>query len=338
MKTITRASTASVLALAAALVTGLAAAPTLAGCASTSHPTTPTSLGVARSAGSLEAVIDQPGPITVETIVSATWQVDRSGLVDLNAPKAKAAHLADGPEPIDLFIHVLRHPEKGVYLVDSGVEHAFVADPGHALIHGMFGSMAHLDRMTVRRDMASVLAAADQKSGPGLQGVFLTHLHLDHVLGLRDVPSQVPVFVGAGDAEDTSFMNLFEKGVYDDALEGKGALREVRFAPDPDGTFAGVSDVFGDGSLWAIWVPGHTPGSTAFLARTPHGPVLLTGDACHTAWGWRNGVGPGTFSDDVARSADSLARLEKLVERHPSIEVRLGHQEMDAPASPAARL
>jgi len=33
---------------------------------------------------------------------------------------------------------------------------------------------------------------------------------------------------------------------------------------DPSGLFAGVLDVFGDGSFWALWVPGHTPGSTAY--------------------------------------------------------------------------
>ena len=47
--------------------------------------------------------------------------------------------------------------------------------------------------------------------------------------------------------------------------------------------------------------PGHTRGSTAYLVRTPQGPVLLTGDACHTRWGWEHDVEPGNFSGDVAR-------------------------------------
>jgi glyoxylase-like metal-dependent hydrolase (beta-lactamase superfamily II) len=138
----------------------------------------------------------------------------------------------------------------------------------------------------------------------------------------------VPVYVGPGDAESHAFMNLFTSGLVDSALEGKGPLRELRFQRDPDGVFDGVLDVFGDGTLWAIWVPGHTRGSVAFVARTPAGPVLMTGDACHTAWGWKNGVEPGTFSDDRQEGAESLARLEKLVARHPSIDVRLGHQRM----------
>ena len=189
-------------------------------------------------------------------------------------------------------------------------------------MHGFFGSLAHLDKLKVHMDTRAIV----EEAGEPVQGVLLTHLHMDHVMGMRDVPAAVPVYVGPGDASERSLMNLFQKGIYDDALAGKAALREMRFAPDPDGVFDGVLDVFGDGTLWAIWVPGHTPGSVAYLARTPNGPVLLTGDACHSAWGWTHGVEPGTFSDDRAKSADSLARLERFVARHPKTDVRLGHQ------------
>lgn len=107
-----------------------------------------------------------------------------------------------------------------------------------------------------------------------VRGVFLTHLHLDHVLGMRDFPPSTSVMVGAGDAKARSFENLFMSGVYDDALTGKGPLQELTFRPDASGLFAGVLDVFGDGTFWAISVPGHTVGSAAFVARTPSGPVL----------------------------------------------------------------
>jgi glyoxylase-like metal-dependent hydrolase (beta-lactamase superfamily II) len=107
-------------------------------------------------------------------------------------------------------------------------------------------------------------------------------------------------------------------------------VREWPYAPDSDGRFAGVVDIFGDGSVWALSVPGHTPGSTAYLVRTPGGPKLLVGDASHTSWGWIHGVEPGTFSADRPRSAESLATLRDLVRDHPAIEVYLGHQQLDA--------
>ena len=92
------------------------------------------------------------------------------------------------------------------------------------------------------------------------------------------------------------------------------------------GTFDGVLDVFGDGSVWALSVPGHTPGSTAYLVRSKAGPVLLTGDACHTRWGWEHHVEPGTFTGDGPRGAESFKKLQGFVAAHPEVEVRLGHQ------------
>lgn len=127
-----------------------------------------------------------------------------------------------------------------------------------------------------------------------LAGVMLTHMHLDHIWGSPDLPKGTPLYAGPGETTARKFDHLFVKGITDDLLAKHSEVREWPFRADPDGRFAGVHDVFGDGSLWALWMPGHTPGSTAYLARTPQGAVLLTGDVCHTAWGWRNGVPPGT--------------------------------------------
>src|SRR5512140_2734621 len=82
---------------AAGIAAGAAA---LSGCRPTTHATSPADLGVARSTSDLEAVVDQPGPITVETVVGADWEVPRSGLLNLDPPAAKAAGITDGPEPI----------------------------------------------------------------------------------------------------------------------------------------------------------------------------------------------------------------------------------------------
>lgn len=178
--------------------------------------------------------------------------------------------------------------------------------------------------MTIHHDTASWLAGQPER----LAGVFLTHLHLDHVSGLPDVPKGTPIYAGPGETDERSFQNLFVAPVLDRALEGHTPLLEWSFAPDPDGRFDGVLDVFGDRSVWALHVPVHTSGSVAYLARTPRGPVLLAGDACHTAWGWEHGVEPGSFSDDLAKSAESLRRLRDLVARHRATDVRPGHQAL----------
>lgn len=297
-----------------------------AACVATGHPHQPSALGQPSRAGAMLALIDRPGPLEVDTIDSADWVVDRSGLIDLKDPQAKAAGLKDGEEPIQIFFHVLRHPTRGTFIVDSGVERALRDAPDRAALRGFVTRFMKRDRMQIHVALGDWLAA----HGGKLDGVFLTHLHVDHVAGLPDVPAGTPIYVGPHETDERSGMNLVVGAILDRTLAGQAALSEWGFAADPDGRFAAVSDVFGDGSLWAISVPGHTRGSTAYLARTTRGPVLLTGDTCHTAWGWRHHVAPGSFTADHAANVDSLARLQRLVAEHPAIDVRLGHQRLAA--------
>ena len=285
----------------------------------TTHGAQPAGLGTATTTEAMEALLDQAGPVTVDTIVGADWAVTRAGLINLDDPKARAAGLKDGDEPIVIQFHAIHHPTRGLFLVDTGVERALRDDPAKSAIGSgaVVSKFMHLEKLTVKTDTASWLAQHEKPAG-----VFLTHLHMDHVSGMRDVPNDVPVYVGPGEAREKNALNFFVKPVTDSALEGKGDLRELTFKGDEP------LDLFGDGSVFALWVPGHTAGSVAFVARTPNGPVLLTGDACHTAWGWKNGVEPGSFSENRPASRKSLDRLEQLAARHPKMDVRLGHQSL----------
>jgi glyoxylase-like metal-dependent hydrolase (beta-lactamase superfamily II) len=296
----------------------------LSACRLTSHPVKPAELGTPSSSEALLAVIDQPGPIQVETVNSSDWSVDLSGLVNMDHPKAKAAGLKNGLENIQIYFHALRHPERGLYIVDTGVERAQRDDPEHAALGGKAGEAFGIQRMQIHVPLGDYLKTA----GAPLRGVFLTHMHADHILGLRDAPASAAIYAGPGEASQRDAKNVVVQGLTNFLLEGKAPLQELQFTPDSSQRFDGVVDVFGDKSLWAIAVPGHTRGSLAFLARTPEGPVLMTGDTCHTAWGWQNEVEPGSFTADREKNARNLKRLEQLVREHPSISVRLGHQSL----------
>ncbi len=75
---------------------------------------------------------------------------------------------------------------------------------------------------------------------------------------------------------------------------------------------AGDKDVFGDGSVMMLSMPGHTPGSYALLVRLAEtGPVLLSGDVVHFEEQFKvNGVPP--FNEDRSDSLASMDRLKHL--------------------------
>jgi len=309
----------------AALAAATVAVALLGACAASHHATEPAALGTPSSSDALLAVIGEPGPIRLEKVVAADWSVPRSGLINLEHPKAKAAGLEDGDEPIQIYLYALHHPTRGTYIVDSGLERGFLEPAENERVGFLVRQAMNTDALRVHVTTADWIAA----NGGRLDGVLLTHLHLDHIMGLPDVPSGTPVYTGPGETRVSGFLNLFSRGTTDRLLEGVGPLREWRFEPDPSGRFEGVLDVFGDGSLWALLVPGHTPGSTAFAVRTTEGPALLLGDATHTRWGWENGVEPGTYSLDGPRSAESLARLRALAQQVPRMRVHPGHQSLE---------
>ncbi len=296
----------------------------LSACSSTTHTGQTASLGKSVSDTAMEQQLDRPGPVELETIASADWSVRLSGLVNLDDPQAAA--LKDRDEPISVFAHVLRHPQFGHFLVDTGVSSKVMHNPSQYGFNLLLQKVMKLDQMRIKKSTADIVSSLP---GP-LAGVFFTHLHLDHVSGLPDLPDDVPLYVGKGEASATHYTHAFTQGTTDGMLAGKGKLQEWAFEPRlqplASDAFEAVLDVFGDGSVFAISVPGHTAGSTAYLVRSTRGPVLLVGDTSHTTWGWEHGVEPGTFTNDHQRNRDNLLRLKALVARHPNMQVRLGHQ------------
>jgi len=279
-------------------------------------------MGKSCSSDEMERLIDQPGPIALQTINSADWSASLAGLLNLNNPAAKQTGIDDRDESIHIYAHLLQHPRYGNFLVDTGVSQKLIHDPGKAGLNWVIQKAMHLDKMRVNKSTGEILDGIHGR----LSGVFISHLHIDHIAGMPDIPADVPLYIGASESTHTAFKHVFVRGATDQLLSNKQPLQEWPFQADPQHRFESIVDVFADGSLFAISVPGHTSGSVAFLIRTTHGPVLLSGDTCITRWGWEHTVEPGDFTDDHESNLLNLQRLKSLVARHPQIEVRLGHQ------------
>ncbi|MEL6547706.1 MAG: MBL fold metallo-hydrolase, partial [Myxococcota bacterium] len=276
------------------------------GCSVTSHETAPAQIGTSVGAAMFEKSLMTPGPVRVRRRVSARWEVSRAGLVNLDHPAA--ADLEDGLEPIEIYFYEVHHPDAGTFLVDSGIAEQFRTPEEGTFVSALVASAMNLDRLEVELTTAEWLK---QNGAPA--GVLLSHLHLDHIMGLPDVPPGVPLFVSPGETETSGWTHLLTQGSTDRSLAGHPPLRELSFGTER------ILDLFGDGSFFVLHVPGHTAGSLAFVARTPDGPVLITADTCHTRFGWEHGVESGDFTEDQAAHRVQLARLRELAGRFPAM-------------------
>ncbi len=275
----------------------------------------------------MEALIDQPGAVEFTAINSADWQVPLSGLLNLKDPQVIAAGLQEHDEAIQVFTYLLHHPKHGYFLIDTGISEKLIKDPsGTGLSYIMRKGMG-IEKMQLRQGTAAILARLPEK----LSGVFFTHMHLDHISGMPDIANDIALYAGAGETEEPYWLNVFVQGTSDRLLDGKATLQTWQFGTAPDQLLAGVIDIFGDGSVFAIKTPGHTAGSTAYVVRSDKGPVLITGDTSHTRWGWEHTVAPGDYTRDQGNNLKSLQQLKALVARHPQIEIHLGHQYFSMP-------
>ena len=106
-------------------------------------------------------------------------------------------------------------------------------------------------------------------------------------------------------------------------LEEGGQVTEAR----------GDLDVFEDGSVVMLTLPGHTPGHSGLLVRLASGPVLLSGDTWHFAEQVeRRGVPP--FNANRAESLASMDRLERLA-RNLHARLIIQHEPADVAKLPA---
>jgi glyoxylase-like metal-dependent hydrolase (beta-lactamase superfamily II) len=227
--------------------------------------------------------------------------------------------MANDPFPIVLPVHVLTHPDHGVFVVDSGISQER-ADGERDVAHGLVAGFAK--GIEPVESLAHIVARQEAD----LAGVLLTHTHLDHVLGLTDVAAGVPIYGGPGEGDAHGFSGQLVQPTVRRAFDERALTvwdfdNAAALGPVPHAV-----DVLGDGSLWALQTPGHTPGSTSYLAFTTEGPALFVGDTSHTRWGWDNGVTPGSYTVDHDTNLSSLMMLKALVVEHPETTVFVGHE------------
>jgi glyoxylase-like metal-dependent hydrolase (beta-lactamase superfamily II) len=187
--------------------------------------------------------------------------------------------------------------------------------------------------------------AAQQLAAAGimpasLMGVVLTHAHWDHVSGLQDLPG-APVWV------DQAELDFIHSGNRMTALArslGELNYRTYAFDGGPYLGFEHSHDVFGDGSVVLVPVPGHTPGSIIAFVALPGGQrYALVGDLVWQREGIdipaeRPWVSADMVDDDVEDVRRWIVHMHHLSKAMPGLVIVPAHDRRVLETLPPLRV
>jgi len=152
-----------------------------------------------------------------------------------------------------------------------------------------------------------------------VRDVIVSHWHADHVGGLRDFPNATVHASREGWQAISGLRGLaaLRRGVLPGLLP-EDLPERLRWVDEG-------SDLFGDGSLTVLALPGHAAGQIGVRFVSEGGtPVLLAADACWLSDGYRLNRSPhrctGLLQDLPACEA-TLARLHRLFLDEPTLRI-----------------
>lgn len=202
---------------------------------------------------------------------------------------------------------VFDHPSIGRCLIDTGYTRRVTEGPRSLplrLYAGILHPRLQQDALPTHTPIAAIL---------------LTHLHADHVSALHDYPDATLYADGAGIDHflNASAAARVRHGVFRELLPDNLQTRVHRFEDCPlveaPLGLGPARDVFGDGEVLAVPLPGHMRGHTGFVWPKLDPPLLYAADAQWLARAVMEDRAPGPparwIMDDVRADAETRRRI-----------------------------
>lgn len=232
-------------------------------------------------------------------------------------------------------VALLRHPVEGLVLFDTGYSEHFIAatDPFPERLY-RWTTPVHLQP---HHSLAAQLRI-DGIASSRIAWVVVSHMHGDHVGGLADFPEARMACAREAwdDLHARSRIGALRKGLLPRLLEGRDADRmrwfegcsQVRLMPSFD-CLGHAYDLFGDGSILLVPLPGHAAGHYGLLFRDAQGWVFLVADAAWSSQSIRDNTPPPmlvtAWLGDTDAYRATLAMLHVLQRDAPEVRIVPAH-------------
>ena len=180
--------------------------------------------------------------------------------------------------PVPAFL--VEHPAVGSILIDTGFHPSVAVKPTENL-----GRLAMFTFRDLKMTPDEAVAAQLRERGiapSDVKVVVMTHLHIDHASAISEFP-EATFAVSSAEWAAASSKGQFDgyvKRQFDHGFD----YRLLDFEGGDTESFSGFArsfDLFGDGSMRAVYTPGHTLGHMSIVLRTGRGEVLVAGDAIY---------------------------------------------------------
>ena len=227
---------------------------------------------------------------------------------------------------------LLEHAEHGRILVDTGYAPRIYEYEG--LSSFPYSTFARMHSFFVE-DGETAVSQIDPSS---IDAIILTHLHPNQIGGLRDFPDVALIYfqeayaVAEENRTRQAMLSRFMPDLLpDDFLTRSRTRSATRSRPIPYQfmPFTHGWDIFEDGSLLAVHLPGHAYGQMGLFVQTAEGLVFLCADACWHSRNYREPVRPHPTANLLKNEAkvyrNILERIQEFHRRNPTVPIYPSH-------------
>ena len=231
------------------------------------------------------------------------------------------------PMDCHALVALLGHPRHGWSLFDAGY--------AMRMLEATRAWPYRLYRYSTPLRLSPELEAVQQLAARGIgaaaiRRIIVSHFHADHVAGLRDFPAAE--IIASADALESVYgrrgLGALRRGALpallpDDLSARARALPPFTGPPLPH--LGPTHDLFGDGSLLLVALPGHARGQIGALVTTAQGRVLLAADGAWTSRSIREQRPPARITnlivDDPRAVRATLAALHAFGQARPDVRI-----------------